>query len=124
MRIKVVQLNLVIGVLTGAAVLAGCGVSASESGDEVTAVSTPVSQWAEDPCADPMVSARVDEALAAQTIGVENSLLVSPGDAREMVLGDDVVAQQAAAWAALTPEDRAFQQCLRFQEGEAPGPDG
>jgi hypothetical protein len=69
-----------------------------------------------------VVSARVDEALSSPTEGLHNGSLVTPDEARESGLGEEVVAQQVAVWAALSPEDRAFQQCLRVRQGDDPGP--
>jgi hypothetical protein len=114
----------VVGVLVCAGTLAGCGgAPAARPEPSPARATTTAAQPAGAPCSDPVVSARVDEALGSPTEGPHNGSLVTPDEARESGLGEDVVAQQAAVWAALTPEERAFQQCLRVRQGGDPGPD-
>lgn len=114
---------MVIVVFAGAVTLVGCaGTPASPPESALVSTAPAAALPAEAPCSDPVVAARVDEALSSPTEGAHNGSLVTPDEARELGMGEEVVAQQVTAWAALTPEDRAFQQCLRDRQGGDSGP--
>ena len=118
MQVRVARSRVFIGVVACAVTLVGCaGTPASPPQSAPVSAEPAAAPLAGAPCSDPVVSARVDEALSSPTEGSHNGSLVTPDEARESGLGDEVVAQQAAAWAALSPEDRAFQQCLRVRQG-------
>lgn len=123
MKLVSVRTGFVLGAVACGVALPGCAGAPTSTPDPTapapTVVATPVSE----PCADPVVSARVDEALASQTEGSHNGILLSPDEVREQGFDEEAVAQQSAAWAALTAQDRAFQQCLRARQGEKPAAD-
>ncbi len=70
-------------------------------------------------CADPAVAARVDAGLASDTEGPHNGMLVSPEEVAELGHTEAEIESQTRAWQNLSPEEAAFQQCLRVRQGEA-----
>lgn len=66
---------------------------------------------------------RLKAAFATDQITAENSTLASPDDPAIIRLGPDAVAKQKAAWDALSPADRLFEECKPFFEaGAVPAP--
>ncbi|WP_024288604.1 hypothetical protein [Cellulomonas sp. KRMCY2] len=75
------------------------------------------------------MATRVDEALASDSEGPHNSILVSPEEMLEMGHTEADAAGQLVEWEKLSSEDVAFQQCLRARQGDplldpVPGHDG
>ncbi|NYD86218.1 hypothetical protein [Cellulomonas oligotrophica] len=102
------------GEAAAAAALAEGEASAAAPSPEPTAGDA--EQW----CADADVSARVDAALASDTEGPHNGVLVSPEEMAELGEPEAAIADQRRAWEALTDDEVAFQQCLRVRQGQSP----
>lgn len=108
----VILVCLASGMATCGALGAGAGptqhLAATSSSVAATPESIVVPPTA---CDDASLRSRVEASLREPTESPRNSLLAFPSE-----VDDAHRAQQAAAWADLSAEDRAFQLCLRLVE--------